>query len=137
MKTAVTIHRVLLGGQDYAPQSVVEMSPENYADLKSLGAVREPTADELTLFQLSKGKKGFVPVTGRAERDVASDNARLALEKQAKELGVKFNKNLSTEKLEERINEALNSAGSGAQELSASTASDAQEDAPDMDDDIV
>jgi len=99
MAYGFTLHNVRMGGKVIPPSKVAEFDERDFLDLEKVGAVRTPTERELQAYGLSTAEP--VKSTQGPEQD-----ARDALEEEAKSLGVKFNKNLSDEKLRERIEEA-------------------------------
>jgi hypothetical protein len=111
-KLAFTLHAITSGKTSHRPGHVVEIDSGDFEDFIELGAVREPTDDELALYEQGKPKqaaKVAVEPAGEPEAAGELDPAPLrreTLEAEAKELGVKFQKNTSDDKLAERIAEA-------------------------------
>lgn len=112
MTPAYTLHKLIRKDGPVEPQTVVELPKEEYVELAAVGAVREPTESELKLFEMTRATGQPAPVVAdpaanvdETGQDVASDD-RAALEAEAQELGIKFQKNTSDEKLRERITEA-------------------------------
>lgn len=101
MKLAYTLHNVIHRSQSHNPGKVIELDAATYAELERLGAVREPNEQETALHGMTTRKPASEP---------AYDSEREALEARAEQLGVKFNKNLSTAKLGERVEEAEKAA---------------------------
>lgn len=54
---AYTLHTVTSGGERYAAKQVVELDVNDIKDFLKLKAVREPTAEEIELYELGQGKK--------------------------------------------------------------------------------
>lgn len=80
-----------------APGEIWDATEDEVRDLIPMRAARNATEDESAAFDVEKGVSVAAPVV---------PSAREALEARAKELDIKFNANLSDEKLGERIAEA-------------------------------
>lgn len=88
-----------------APGSIWDATEDEVRDLIQMRAARNATADEAAAFDVEKGVAVVAPVV---------PSAREALEARAKELDIKFNANLSDEKLGERIADAEAKANTAA-----------------------
>lgn len=117
MKLAYTLHNIIVRGQSHDPGKVIEIDASTYSDLERLGAVREPKEQEKALHGMTTRKPA-------AASETQPDSEREALEARADQLGVKFNKNLSTAKLRERVQEALEAAEPTTNPASGSTDGD-------------
>lgn len=96
MKPGFTIHEVQIGSKVIAPGVVAEFEDDVYADMIALGAVKEPTEDQLALHEALKPEA----------KDEEKSPEREALEVRAKEVGAKFQANTSDDVLKERIAKA-------------------------------
>lgn len=102
MKIAFALHQIETADGPINPGTVTEFSDKHFAELKALGAIREPNDDELALANL--GKAHIV-------EDAPASNP---LHAEAEALGVKFSKNISDETLSARIAEAKEAAAKAA-----------------------
>lgn len=93
--SAVAVHSIIRKGGEIAPGTITEFEDDEFEELLTLGAVRTLSPDEARVDAALKS---------HVEEHV--DHERLALEARADALGVKYNKNLSDEKLAGRISEA-------------------------------
>lgn len=104
MKIAFALHQIETAEGPINPGTVTEFSDKHFAELKALGAIREPNEDELALANLGKAHI--------AEEDALTGNP---LHAEAEALGVKFSKNISDETLSARIAEAKEAAAKAAE----------------------
>lgn len=104
MKIAFALHQIETKAGPITPGTVTEFSEKHFDELTALGAIRVPTDDELALAELGKAHL--------AEEEPAAN----PLHAEAEELGIKFSKNISDEKLSERIAEAKEAAAKAAEE---------------------
>lgn len=101
MKFAFALHQIIRQKEAVEPGSVFPVSDETeFAELLQLGAIREATAAELALFQMTE------PQSEPIVQLIAVSTERDALEARAKELGVDFSPRIGDAKLAERIEEA-------------------------------
>ena len=94
------------------PGALFPVNENQAAELLAVGAARELTAEEWSIWALQNGDTvGAVDEAAAAEAAAAeAAAARAALETEAEELGVKFNANLSDQKLLERVMAAREAA---------------------------
>lgn len=123
MKLAYTLHSVVHKGETHDPGKVIELDADTYAELERMRAVREPSEQEKALHGMTTRK----PAAAAPAPASKADPEREALEARAEKLGVKFNKNLSTSKLRERVEEAEKAA-----EPTTNPASESTDEDPDV-----
>lgn len=109
MKEIHAIHEVHIKGKVIEAGMTGEVPDDKYAELKKLGAIRDLNDDEKALRSLGskKSKESEEGDTKNESGDEKSEE-RKALEERADAAEVKFNKNISDEKLLERVVEAEN-----------------------------
>ena len=85
MKTAYTIHELVLGGERVSPNSVVELEEKVFAELEALGAVREATEDEAAIAGLGEKKAAAAGPATTTTRPTAAEKKAAAAAKKAEE----------------------------------------------------
>jgi hypothetical protein len=95
-KLAFAIHQIIRGREAVEPGTVFPCA--TFDELEKMGAVRKPTADEASLYNLAN-KVVVEPETDESPQ-------RADREARAKATGVTFKSNISDEKLMERVVEA-------------------------------
>lgn len=103
MKIAFTLHQIETKAGAILPGTVAEFSDKDYDEMLALGALREPTDDELALTALGKAHIKEAPAVN-------------PLHAEAEALSIKFSKNISDETLATRITEAKEAAEKAAAE---------------------
>jgi len=84
MTLAYTLHSITGPGGKIAPKTVAEFDDKQYDDLLALKAVREPTEDEVSLYeQMTAKKKSAAPAKKKAAEKPAGGKAPTAAEKAA------------------------------------------------------
>lgn len=73
MKTAYTIHELVLGDERVSPNSVVELDPKVFAELDALGAVRDATDDEAAIAGLAAPKAPAATKPAQAAKKTAAE----------------------------------------------------------------
>lgn len=126
MALAYAIHQIITKDGAIAPKSVVDLPDAIFAECEKVKAIRKPTEDEIAFYEMKAPKAATpepvaptAPEQTATTEPVASQTAapsddRAKLEAEAKELGVKFQKNTSDEKLAERVTEAKDAAAKAA-----------------------
>ena len=99
------IHSIQMRGRHVEPGTLIEVDDETLADLSRFEAIRDASPAEVGVYRLTNPAAEEPAPVAPVEPSPEADS-REALEEEARALGVKFNRNLSDEKLRERIAEA-------------------------------
>jgi hypothetical protein len=80
MKSAYTIHELVIGGERVSPNSVVELDEKTFAELDALGAIRDATEDEAAIAGLTakKAAPAQTAQTAPAPRQTAAEKKAAA-----------------------------------------------------------
>ena len=83
MKITYTIHELVLASERVSPKSVVELDDKTFAELRSMGAVRDATDDEVAIAGLTASAPAPAPKPTAAEKKAAAAAQKKADEEAA------------------------------------------------------